>query len=48
MATSGDQCALGPDGKLLDAGQIDWYEDKDTDHPMPRANSFTLAAETSE
>jgi hypothetical protein len=28
MATS-DQCALGPDGKLLDASEIVWVHDPD-------------------
>src|ERR1700678_3389237 len=29
-----DQPALGPDGKLLDASQIEWFHDPDNLHPM--------------
>ena len=28
-------CALGPDGKLLNASEITWYHDKDDDTPLP-------------
>ena len=30
-----DQPALGPDGKLLDASQIEWFHDPDDHHSMP-------------
>ena len=33
MATS-DQCALGPDGKLLDATEIVWVNDPDDPIPI--------------
>jgi hypothetical protein len=29
-----DQCALGPDGKLLDASKIPWYDDPDDPQPI--------------
>ena len=29
-----DNCALGTDGKLLDASQIHWFNDPDDDEPM--------------
>ena len=29
-----DQPALGPDGKLLDALQIEWFHDPHDPHPM--------------
>ena len=29
-----DQPALGPDGKLLDASQIEWFHDPDDPHPV--------------
>jgi hypothetical protein len=29
-----DQCALGPDGKLLDASKIAWYGDPDDPQPI--------------
>lgn len=31
---SDSNCALGPDGKLLDASKIAWYNDKDDDVPL--------------
>jgi hypothetical protein len=34
-----DSCALGPDGKLLDASQIKWYNDADNDEPMASATT---------
>ncbi|KAG2158274.1 uncharacterized protein EDB93DRAFT_1246129 [Suillus bovinus] len=30
-----DQCGLGADGTLLDASQIQWYNDPDNDTPLP-------------
>ena len=35
MATTSDQCALGPDGKLLDASDIIWLNDPDDLTPIP-------------
>jgi hypothetical protein len=29
-----DSCAVGPDGNLLDASQIVWFNDPDDDEPM--------------
>jgi hypothetical protein len=29
-----DQPALGQDGELLDASQIEWFHDPDDPHPM--------------
>jgi hypothetical protein len=37
MTTS--QCAVGPDGELLDASKIDWYHDPDDDCPLPSVSS---------
>lgn len=31
---SADQPALGPDGQLLDASKIAWYNDPDDSHPI--------------
>ena len=30
-------CAIGPDGKLLDAKNIEWYEDVDSSEPIKQA-----------
>jgi hypothetical protein len=35
QAESADQPALGPDGQLLDASKIAWYNDPDDPHPIP-------------
>ena len=37
MLTSSDQCALGPDGKLLDASEIVWVNDPDDLMPIASA-----------
>jgi hypothetical protein len=29
------QCALGPDGQLLDMSKIEWYNDTDDANPIP-------------
>jgi hypothetical protein len=29
-----DQSALGPDGQLLDASKIEWFNDPDDTHPI--------------
>jgi hypothetical protein len=34
-----DQCALGRDGRLLDADQITWYNDQDDEAALPTAGS---------
>jgi hypothetical protein len=36
-----DQCALAPDGTLLDAADITFYHDPDDATPIPQANSTT-------
>ena len=44
MATS-DQCALGPDGKLLDVSEIVWFNDPDdltSMEPIRQANGVTV------
>ena len=46
-----DQPALGPDGQLLDASKIVWYNDPDDNHPIQPgqhghgiiSNSFVLS-----
>jgi hypothetical protein len=37
MTTS--QCAVGPDGTLLDASKIQWFHDADDEHPFPPVSS---------
>ncbi len=34
-----DQCAIGPDGKLKDASQIQWYRDADDETPVAGPSS---------
>jgi hypothetical protein len=34
-----DSCAIGKDGKLLDATSIQWYNDADDGNPLPPASS---------
>ncbi len=34
-----DQCAIGPDGKLKDALQIQWYRDADDETPVAGPSS---------
>jgi hypothetical protein len=36
---SGDQCAVGPDGKLKDASDIDFFDDPDDDRPISGPSS---------
>jgi hypothetical protein len=38
-AMASDNCALGPDGKLLDASKIPWFNDPDDDEPMASATT---------
>src|SRR6266851_9388281 len=41
-----DSCAVGPDGTLLDASQIVWFNDPDDDEPMvPATSSAPLVAQ---
>ena len=35
LTMSSDNCAVGPDGKLLDKSEITWVHDPDDDKPMP-------------
>lgn len=35
-----DQSALGPDGQLLDATEIEWYNDPDDAQPIQPASSI--------
>lgn len=35
-------CAIGPDGRLLDASEIDWVNDPDDDEPMPMATTSSM------
>ncbi|KAK6981295.1 hypothetical protein R3P38DRAFT_3376237 [Favolaschia claudopus] len=41
--TSTDQCAVGPDGQLLDASKIVFYNDPDDANPLPPVYSQELA-----
>ncbi|KAJ7455600.1 hypothetical protein B0H11DRAFT_2322331 [Mycena galericulata] len=41
MASS-DQCAVGPDGQLLPASAIVWYDDPDDKIPLPSASDTVL------
>ena len=45
---TGDQCAIGPLGNLLDASEIEWHHDPDDQVPLPRTASTSLgfAADT--
>ena len=36
---TGDQCAIGPLGNLLDASEIEWHNDPDDPEPLPRTAS---------
>jgi len=38
-----DQCALGPDGMLLDASQITFYHDPDDRVPLPLVSASGIA-----
>jgi len=39
QAELADQPALGPDGQLLDASKIVWYNDPDDSHPIQLAST---------
>jgi hypothetical protein len=34
-----DSCAIGKDGNLLDAADIQWFNNADDAHPLPPASS---------
>jgi hypothetical protein len=38
-----DQCALGPNGMLLDASQITFYHDPDDRVPLPPVSASGIA-----
>lgn len=38
-----DNCAIGPDGELLDASKIVWFNDPDDDQPMASATTSSTA-----
>jgi hypothetical protein len=40
---SSDNCAIGHDGKLLDASEIEWFDDPDDDKPMASATTSSTA-----
>jgi hypothetical protein len=40
-------CAVGPDGKLLDAKDIDWYEDADASEPINQATTPSVTTTSS-
>jgi len=39
---SSDNCAVGPDGKLLDKSEIDWVHDPDDDTPIAPATTSLM------
>ena len=43
MAALGDQRAIGPDGKLLDAKDIEWRHDPDDLTPLTLARTLSSA-----
>ena len=40
-------CAVGPDGKLLDAKDIEWYEDADSSEPINQATTPSVTTASS-
>ena len=40
-------CAVGPDGKLLDAKDIEWYEDADSSEPINQATTPSVTTANS-
>jgi hypothetical protein len=42
---SADQPALGPDGQLLDASRITWYNDPDDPHPIQSTSTSSRVQE---
>jgi hypothetical protein len=45
QAESADQAALGPDGQLLDASKITWYNDPDDSHPIQPVSTSSKVQE---
>ena len=45
---TGDQCAIGPLGKLLDASEIEWHDDQEDLEQLSRTGSTSpgFAADT--
>ena len=39
LSMASDNCAVGPDGELLDKSQIPWVNDPDDDEPMAPATT---------
>ena len=37
---SSDQCTLNPDGSLKDPKDIQWFNDKDDDDPLPSSAAY--------
>jgi hypothetical protein len=44
MSHQTDQCAVGPDGQLLDASQIQFFNDGDDDTPLPSSRLTVSSA----
>src|SRR6266851_5470227 len=42
-----DNCAVGPDGNLLNTSQIVWFNDPDNDEPMAPATSLMAQPQVS-
>src|ERR1700685_1168477 len=40
-------CAVGPDGKLLDAKDIEWYEDADSSEPINQVTTPSVTTTSS-
>jgi hypothetical protein len=40
-------CTVGPDGKLLNAKDIEWYEDADSSEPINRATTPSVTTTSS-
>ena len=45
LLMASDNCAIGPDGKLLDASKITWFNDPDDAEPMAPASSTSSAVQ---
>lgn len=43
-----DQCAIAPDGSLMDAADIHWYNDADDAAPIPSALTSTSASSSAQ
>ncbi|KAI0038376.1 hypothetical protein FA95DRAFT_1613436, partial [Auriscalpium vulgare] len=42
MPPPSDQCAVGPDGRLLDASEITFYNDPDDENPLPASITSSM------